>query len=1247
MDTFTLTSWIKTKSFRSTISLFIAAFALVWCFQINIKRASAACPTVRTWTGSGVDNKWTRTANWDLGAGCPIAAGDSIVFPSSALQPTSLNDTAGQAYNSITFLGTGYTINQGFPGAFTPLTAGIDDQATGGTNIISMDMRLAGPQNFSVDHAGETLQINGLTKSVDLNNHTLTFQGPGNITMIHAIEDTSVSPTGGVIITNAAQVGFYNDNTYAGTTTINNNSSLQIDTNNGLGTADGTAATATTVNSGGMLSIVGPGIHVGNELLTLNGQGPSSNGAFAIEGGSSIWDGNVVLASDTSFNFVGPSDSLTINGVVSGSGGFTKINDGTLILTGANTYTGFTDVAAGTLDVESNTALGTSASGTTIENGAALYIHGDGLDIANESLTLNGGTNALSSDLGTNTWGGPITLALDSNIDIEAGVNLFLTGSIGGPAGFIKEGTGDLKLLGPNTYSGITNIDQGQISDNAGPNYVFQNTDSGVVINTGATLDLSLSGGGDTIGSLHGTGDVVLGSNNTLTVGSNNQDTNFAGIISDTTNGGLTKIGTGTFTMYGPNTYHGITTVNNGTLALQSSLSLGAGDGTPATGTVVNSGGTLLINGATFLDMANEALTLNGPGYTDNGALWGSLAVDNAWEGPITLGSDSTINVDDAAGSLAFNGVVSGLHALNKVGPGELRLSGVNTYAGPTNLHAGDIKLKNSNALPVASDLVIDSGALFNLNDYNQTINSLSGNGGVTLLGASVFTINGSTSTTFNGVLGGSGGLVKQGSGTLTLTGNNNYTGPTRVNAGTLFVNGSQSASAVAVNTGGILAGTGTVGDLTVIGGTVSPGGNNTAQFHTGNVSFDGASTLIAQINGINPGTDYDQLHASGHVHLDGTLQLTAVPFLPISETFGLVTSPTASDGTFAAYPPGFRFVMNGNSFVSLYPSGAQNGMGVETVAPPVPPVTGGAGGGGYTVWPPAGSSSSGGGSSSPAPAPAPVPPAPPASPTPPPASSLHSAAPETSTQNTTDLHNFFLDTSGHWAEQQIDEILNTCKVAGYADQQGNLLRLFKPDNQLTRAELLTMLMKCKEGLLPPLSQAPFPDVPSNHWAAQYIQKGVELGIIKGYSDGTFKPNQTITRDEALKIILLAWFTPDDINAAPQSSTCADVASTSWYAPYFYFALNKGFLGGSQGSSTVYCRPENLMTRAESATSIIKVRLEPVASGPSNLAIRVTGVKRPSHPSIGVDAPQFAGTKTPAVTAHASVKVPHKVKRTA
>ncbi len=189
---------------------------------------------------------------------------------------------------------------------------------------------------------------------------------------------------------------------------------------------------------------------------------------------------------------------------------------------------------------------------------------------------------------------------------------------------------------------------------------------------------------------------------------------------------------------------------------------------------------------------------------------------------------------------------------------------------------------------------------------------------------------------------------------------------------------------------------------------------------------------------------------------------------------------------------------------------------------------------------------------------------------------------------------NPFTDTIGHWAEADITTLAHDCNVRGYQDVAGNLLHLFKPDIQITRAELLTMVLKCKDGVLPALTKnSSFPDVAADYWAAPYIERGLEDGVIEGYRDGTFKPDQYATRAEALKMILLVWVSTENIQAALPVTNCNDVVPSEWYARYFNYAFAQGIANGysnDAGEATDLCGPNNNITRAETAKFVVKVK---------------------------------------------------------
>src|SRR5262249_58180031 len=122
---------------------------------------------------------------------------------------------------------------------------------------------------------------------------------------------------------------------------------------------------------------------------------------------------SVTLNADRTFQ-LGASSTLTINGVLGGPGGFTKAGTGTLVLGGANTYAGLTQVSEGSLYVEHPSALGATAGGTVIAKGAAIRL----LNIPSpavfppEPLTFGPGPAGLGATLGNfvsdATWTGPL-----------------------------------------------------------------------------------------------------------------------------------------------------------------------------------------------------------------------------------------------------------------------------------------------------------------------------------------------------------------------------------------------------------------------------------------------------------------------------------------------------------------------------------------------------------------------------------------------------------------------------------------------------------------------------------------------------------------------------------------------------------------------------------------------------------------------------------------------------------------------
>lgn len=174
---------------------------------------------------------------------------------------------------------------------------------------------------------------------------------------------------------------------------------------------------------------------------------------------------------------------------------------------------------------------------------------------------------------------------------------------------------------------------------------------------------------------------------------------------------------------------------------------------------------------------------------------------------------------------------------LLKTGPGELELTGTNSYIGNTLIREGTLTVSNGSAIAGAGAVVLSdiAGATLRLNS-SETIGTLTGGGttgGNVNLQANTLTVGDQRDSTFGGVISGAGSVVKQGSGVLNLTAANTFAGGITVSDGVLLANNTAGSAtgtgAVVVESGGTLGGTGiianTVGPVTInSGGALAPG---------------------------------------------------------------------------------------------------------------------------------------------------------------------------------------------------------------------------------------------------------------------------------------------------------------------------------------------------------------------------------------------------------------------------------------
>ena len=226
----------------------------------------------------------------------------------------------------------------------------------------------------------------------------------------------------------------------------------------------------------------------------------------------------------------------------------------------------------------------------------------------------------------------------------------------------------------------------------------------------------------------------------------------------------------------------------------------------------------MLQAGATNVFAPNSAFTV-ASGATLNLNSFNQSIGSLAGAGSVTLGSAMLTTGNDNTSTI-FSGTISGTGGLTKIGTGTLALAGANTYSGGTTLASGTLRLANNQALGTGA--LTTTGSVVDYANGVTIANQIVVNSNTTQLQV---TAGIATQAGVISELNGPRPLEKIGAGSLVLTAANTYTGPTTVNAGALVVNGSIANSAVTVNSGAILAGTGTVGATTInSGGTFAPG---------------------------------------------------------------------------------------------------------------------------------------------------------------------------------------------------------------------------------------------------------------------------------------------------------------------------------------------------------------------------------------------------------------------------------------
>jgi fibronectin-binding autotransporter adhesin len=589
------------------------------------------------------------------------------------------------------------------------------------------------------------------------------------------------------------------------------------------------AATSTTIKS------------TGNFNLTLNNNG--SRSLISVLGNHTI-SAPVVLANNVLISGFTGAETLTLSGPISGTGALAEYNMGSITLAGNNTFTGPIYLYGGILKAASLSNLG---GGSALNfNGGVLQFGG----VYDPSVkTMNFQEDGATLDTQTN------------NIILEHDIGN------GGAGGLIKAGAGSLTLLGNNSYSGNTIVDNGILEAGKAASLPGYNTPGKVVVDPGSTLAVRAGAASGQwaaaeIDALRT--NVAFGSGAYLGIDTISDDFTYSSAISGAI--GLTKLGAKTLTLTGNNTFTGAVNFNAGLVKAAALSNLGAGavlnfnggglqfggvydpsartmSFQPGGATLDTQGNSIILNhaiggggaggltkvGAGVL-VLNGANTFTGPVNLDEGTIK-AAALDN-------LGGGSALNFN--GGTLQFNGVfdpsvrtitfqtngavldtlantITIAHAIGNGGPGGLTKEGAGTlilsaspnYSGLTAIGGGTIQLGTGATLPAATALsLMGSGTKLDINGNSQTIASLSGlTGSEVKLGGGSLTVANSTPTMYQGsITSASGGsLIKTGAGSLELNGPLSYSGATVINGGLLNINNNLSTTL------GTISGTGSL----------------------------------------------------------------------------------------------------------------------------------------------------------------------------------------------------------------------------------------------------------------------------------------------------------------------------------------------------------------------------------------------------------------------------------------------------
>jgi autotransporter-associated beta strand protein len=740
---------------------------------------------------------WTLTGtgaqNWNINGG--VLIGDT-----NSLQGSAITNNAALVF-SQGFSGT-YAGSIGGSGAVTVQGGGTvtftgGNTYAGGTTITAATLQL-GNSGASGSIAGDVVD-----------NGTFTINRSDTFTL-----GNTISGTGSFVQAGSGTTILTQNNGYTGATTVTAGT-LQVSgsiagssgvtvnagaTLAGTGTVTGRVS-STTINAGGTLA---PGNNaVGN--LVVSGDLLFQTGASYLVQVSPTSAGNTFVSGSTTV-----AGTLTANAV----GGAYTVNQVFPVLSSTGSLGGTFNLAqtgnfgGATLSLTYSpheVFLVITASPT----GPPIWKAAPGTSDWNTGTNWQSNTVPTAGDIAQFNTSTITTIDIRQantqvgGLQINAGAPAYtfnVTGSGSGASSLIVSGSGVADIsgnaptfvvsgsagnLGTLQFTNSSTADDATIVTNAFGQTIFSGNSNGslarFITNAGGVVDFSGTSGGAgnnriSAASIEGAGTYNLGSN-ALVVGLNDLSTTVSGSINDGgasggTGASLVKLGAGTLTLSGTNTYTGLTAVLGGAVQLGDGGTSGsiAGNVFVHTTFAINRSDTYTFGG---IIVGDGAFVQMGPGttiLTANSAYFGGTTIS---AGTLQLGNGGTSGsilgnvVNNGAFAVnrsdtyTFGGIISGTGAFQQIGTGATILTADSNYTGGTTITAGTLQLGNGGTGGSIVGNVVDNGT---------------------------FAVSRSDTYTFGGVISGTGGFSQLGPGTTILAAVNTYSGGTSVNGGVLAV---------------------------------------------------------------------------------------------------------------------------------------------------------------------------------------------------------------------------------------------------------------------------------------------------------------------------------------------------------------------------------------------------------------------------------------------------------------------------